>query len=582
MRISGKLCAFALCVFIVGIAYAETTDADKKTVASKAYVDTKQDIITTGLVSLGDDWFEDLPSVVSFDSTSGLVGNKYGILDVNGSMNYIDDGWPNYIGEPEVEYLIPTVGAVGRELQHIWDLMPDSWTALTWVVNNDNGVNRTNAINAYNSTFGNGTNNWAGTSTDLITGQFLANSLALKQNKLPEQDDNLIPGQAGSVLAPTTAGNVAQVALWNADGGDSAAWNIDDYYTNSADRAVLRASIPTIGAVEVGLNTKQDPITTGLVEGQINQQQTEFPALVSYDSTDGLTGNKIGLLTQADVVDYVGDWDDFALDDNITSSHGMDSVVPTVKAVANAIQQIFWDNSIHSDAIDAYSTSFTGTTDNWPSDNPTRLVNGNTFARALALKQNKLPRQTTTTNFVPMGAQTITLATSANGAPGTRYITAGGSVGLTTRSGAPAIIGYVNGTAVADSTAMGTFTTGTFGANSATNQNHIKKALVSLELLKDVYSELNTKITNNALPTGTTGTVVTYNGTNATTGVQEFTETAVASAASYDSTTGALDNGDNIANVTFVETKQKKKTCAGYESGHENDPDYCWLWNFPE
>ena len=91
MRISGNLCAFALCVFIVGIAYAETTDADKKTVASKAYVDTKQDIITTGLVSLGDDWFEDLPSVVSFDSTSGLVGNKYGILDVNGSMNYIDD-----------------------------------------------------------------------------------------------------------------------------------------------------------------------------------------------------------------------------------------------------------------------------------------------------------------------------------------------------------------------------------------------------------------------------------------------------------------------------------------------------------
>ena len=60
---------------------------------------------------------------------------------------------------------------------------------------------------------------------------FLANSLALKQNKLPEQDDDLIPGQVGSVLAPTMAGNVTQVALWDADGGDSTAWNIDDYYT---------------------------------------------------------------------------------------------------------------------------------------------------------------------------------------------------------------------------------------------------------------------------------------------------------------------------------------------------------------
>ena len=189
--------------------FAAPTELDKKTVASKAYVDTKQDIIETGLVSLGDEWFEDLPSVVSFDSTSGLVGNKYGILDVNGSMNYIDDGWNNYVGDSEVEYLIPTVGAVGRELQFIWDNMPN-WAPLTW--NNTQST----AINAYNSTFGNGTNNWAGSGNLLINGQFLANSLALKQNKLPEQDDDLIPGQVGSLLAPTTAGNVTQVALWDA------------------------------------------------------------------------------------------------------------------------------------------------------------------------------------------------------------------------------------------------------------------------------------------------------------------------------------------------------------------------------
>ena len=39
MRI-GNLCVFGLCVFMVGTAYAETTQADRKTVSSKAYVDT--------------------------------------------------------------------------------------------------------------------------------------------------------------------------------------------------------------------------------------------------------------------------------------------------------------------------------------------------------------------------------------------------------------------------------------------------------------------------------------------------------------------------------------------------------------
>ena len=39
MRI-GNFCAFGLCVFMIGTAYAETTPADRKTVSSKAYVDT--------------------------------------------------------------------------------------------------------------------------------------------------------------------------------------------------------------------------------------------------------------------------------------------------------------------------------------------------------------------------------------------------------------------------------------------------------------------------------------------------------------------------------------------------------------
>ena len=246
--------------------FAEPTELDKKTVASKAYVDTKQDKITTDLVTFHEPEEQidyTVPALVSYgtgtNNADGVLGNKIGILgsDQNGgglgSWEFLDL-WD----DSEAAYLdnfVPTVRAVAEKFQSIWDSMPRS---LSWTVNSDNGANRTNAINAYNSTFGNGTNQWAGDSAHLINGEFLAKSLALKQNKLPEQDDDLIPGQAGSVLAPTTAGNVTQVALWDADGGDSTAWNIDDYYTNSADRAELRASIPTIGAVEAGLSQKQN------------------------------------------------------------------------------------------------------------------------------------------------------------------------------------------------------------------------------------------------------------------------------------------------------------------------------------
>jgi len=279
------------------------------------------------------------------------------------------------------------------------------------------------------------------------------------------------------------------------------------------------------------VDTKQDIITTGLVTFHEPEEQIDHsvPALVSYgtgtNNNDGVLGNKIGILGINVSGGGLGSGDFLDLWDDSEAAY-LDNFVPTVRAVASV----------------------------------------------LASKQNEL-----TPKALEARTQAVTRSTAA-GSTDSAYITAGGSVGLTTRSGAPAIIGYVNGTAVADSTAMGTFTAGTFGTNSAANRNYIKNALVSLELLKDVYSELNTKITNNALPTGTTGTVVTYNGTNAQTGVQEFTETAVASAASYDSTTGALENGSAIPNITALETKQNKMTCAGYESGHENDSDYCWLW----
>ena len=441
--------AVIFALFVATPSFAEPTELDKKTVASKAYVDTKQDIIEAGLVSLGDDWFENLPSVVSFDSTSGLVGNKYGILDLNGSMDYIDDGWQNDVGDSEVEYLIPTVGAVARELQYLFNHL--DWAPLPWSVyingtTHDDGANRINAINAYNTTFGTGTNQWAGTSTALINGQFLANSLALKQNK----------------------------------------------------------------------------ITTGLVEFN---NHIVLPAITTYDSTSGLVANKIGILDQETIVDDEGDLSIYGL--SIGYGSEMDNFVPTVRAVAKALlnrQEIL-------------SAAWTSTT--------SAVVMAST------------------------GGQTIDLTTSA-GVVGRRYITAGGSQPLTKKSGADNVILYINGTKT-----LAQYQTSNFGGTGTIVENYIKNALVSLELLKDVYSELNAKITNNALPTGTTGTVVTYNGVNAETGVQEFGERAV-----YDPTNtyNAQNDATKLATAGFVETKQNKMVCAGWDSDTHTD-EHCWLWS---
>ncbi len=271
------------------------------------------------------------------------------------------------------------------------------------------------------------------------------------------------------------------------------------------------------------VDTKQDKIITGLVEFT---DETMLPAITTYDSTSGLVGNKIGILDVQTI------WDDEGALDSYSDGNGygpeMDNYVPTVRAVAEG------------------------------------LVN----------KQDKLPAAwTSTTNPYAMastGGQTIELF---NWDVNRRYITAGGSQPLTKRSGADNVILYINGTKT-----LAQYQTSNFGGTgdvANTNQNYIKGALVSLELLKDVYSELNSKITNNALPTGTTGTVVTYNGVNAETGVQEFGERAVYDPANaYNAQTDAT----KLATAGFVETKQNKMVCAGWDSDTHTD-EHCWLWS---
>ena len=206
VRICGMIIVIA--ALFATPSFAEPTELDKKTVASKAYVDTKQDKITTGNVMFYDDPEGTegdvyVPGLVAYDSqTNALSGNKIGILDQETILG--DEGGLvvySHVGGygTEMDNFVPTVRAVAEALQ---GAMPN---ALDW------DTNTINAINAYSTTFGNGENNWAGDSGDMITGQFLANSLTLKQNKLPAKSTGNAAPKGNQAVVLNTAGNPLDV-----------------------------------------------------------------------------------------------------------------------------------------------------------------------------------------------------------------------------------------------------------------------------------------------------------------------------------------------------------------------------------
>ena len=85
-------------------------------------------------------------------------------------------------------------------------------------------------------------------------------------------------------------------------------------------------------------------------------------------------------------------------------------------------------------------------------------------------------------------------------------------------------------------------------------------------------------IVNTNAPTGTPGNVAMYDPTTGALGDGVATYSGATAQNPYNATNDAA----KIATAAAVETKQTKRVCAGYEPGHENDPDYCWLWDFPD
>ena len=156
-------------------------------------------------------------------------------------------------------------------------------------------------------------------------------------------------------------------------------------------------TITTQGYVDTQLETKQNTIETDMVD--FNNGVADLPAIVTYDSTDGVTGNKIGILDYQTVFDDEGSLNLYSYSGGYGSE--MDNYVPTVRAVAEEVQNIrgsipsvtplTWNSTTDTAAVNNYSTTFNGTTNNWPTAQSTQYVRGAVLANALALKQNKIP-----------------------------------------------------------------------------------------------------------------------------------------------------------------------------------------------
>ncbi len=119
----------------------------------------------------------------------------------------------------------------------------------------------------------------------------------------------------------TNNANVGKTLVVNSQGnlelGTPSAGNyVEDSITDG-----VTTKAPSENAVHDALADKQDTITTAEVEFDDQGNTASVPALLSYDSTNDLTGNQIGFLDLATYVDLNSGFDE--LPDNLVPSVGL-------------------------------------------------------------------------------------------------------------------------------------------------------------------------------------------------------------------------------------------------------------------
>ena len=129
----------------------------------------------------------------------------------------------------------------------------------------------------------------------------------------------------------TNNANVGKTLVVNSQGNlELGTVSADNFVEDDITDGVTNKA-PSENAVHDALADKQDKITTA----EVGMNGFDLPALVSYDTTNGLVGNRIGILDQETVADdelYLSIYNDLNYPDG-----EMDNYVPTVRAVVHGL-----------------------------------------------------------------------------------------------------------------------------------------------------------------------------------------------------------------------------------------------------
>ena len=321
----------------------------------------------------------------------------------------------------------------------------------------------------------------------------------------------------------TNNANVGKTLVVNSSGnlelGTPAAGNyVEDSITDG-----VTTKAPSEDAVHDALENKQDKITTA----EVGMNGFDLPALVSYDTTNGLVGNRIGILDQGTIAG-----DEGSLENYDVYGVEMDNYVPTVRAVAQSVSRMNpgVDNDFNT-PISNYSTAFDDTPGNWPNSAIDKLPYGGLFAEGLALKQNR-----------QIGASPVGNANS-------------------TDAGKILVVGN----------------DGKIAMSTATNPNNFQtKIPARATKIESTDSTYASSVVTNGTTDGDVGqmAILTRRRVSVEDGADggEFAD---------------YTNADNLIPTAAavgaeLNYKQAKKVCAGWPDGAEHTDANCWLWNMPD
>ncbi|MBO4700225.1 MAG: hypothetical protein J5620_00560 [Alphaproteobacteria bacterium] len=240
--------------------------ATSSTVTSRGYVDAqdalKQDLInadTMEFSAYGDDF--EIPTVVSYDTTNGLVGDEYGIVN-NEIAGIVSDGDGLWGFSDSVEVLsttitdkmIPTVRAVANETRLIWDNM-NNYLQNRIPKSGYGEINGSGVTNAYTEGSGGSTFDYLNIrvkGTGIATRTGMDNVVG--ERKIIEESD--VPNYQASNLTAN-------------------------------QKAIQKISIPTMGAVMAAISNNQVTLPTGTAGN-----------VVTYNS-NGVVGGSVATYTGA-------------------------------------------------------------------------------------------------------------------------------------------------------------------------------------------------------------------------------------------------------------------------------------------